>query len=155
MGLYIDGYHEITRVVFHDPEPEIAERYPFACVFKEATKEEAASEELIQGIYTRFDDKEYIACSADGETLIFNVDRECEEAEQERLGIEPAKVEKEDVKLSAPMPGKLILPGQPNPPTSAGAIIKEEWGKAWAVTAITDPSPELVEKIEKLLGRAL
>ena len=155
MGLWVGGDKNITRVVFYEPPPKTAERYPFACVFKEANAEEVADPERISGIHVEFSvTEQYVACAHDGEILIFRADRECEEAEQERLKIEPAKVEKEVVKLK-PAPGKLIIPGQAPPQGPEGAILKETWGKAWSVTAITDPSPELEEKVKDLLGKVL
>jgi hypothetical protein len=151
----VGDFQSITRVVFHEPAPEIAERYPFACVFKEADKQEAANPEMIAGIHVDFGATEqYVVCATDDEILVFRADRECEEAEQERLGIKPAKVEKESVP-AGPIPGQLIIPGQPQKPASAGAILKEEWGKAWSCTAWEDVPPDTMKKIEKLLGKVL
>ena len=151
----IGDFQSITRVVFHDPEPKIAEKYPFACVFREASNTDSANPDMIAGVHVDFGaNEQYVVCATDDEILIFKADRECEEAEQERLGIAPMKVEKEDVP-AGPIPGQLIIPGQPQKPASAGAIIKEEWGKAWACTAWEDPPAPVMNKVKDLLEKVL
>lgn len=154
MAVWINDFQSITKVVFHEPKPEIAERYPFACVFKEATKDEACNPDLIAGIWVDFGDEQYVVCATTDEILVFSADRECEEVEQERLGIPPAEV-KTEVVNTGPAPGQIIIPGQPQPQQPSGAIVEEKWGRAWSVTAMTDVPPATMAKIKKLLGKCL
>jgi hypothetical protein len=153
MSLWVNDFQSLTRVIYHEPTPEVSAKYPFACVFKEADVQESANPDHIAGIFVDFGEGEqYVVCATDDETLVFRVTSACGDVEQERLGVKPIKVEREDV----PAQGGLILPGQPQQQTqAAGAIINETYGKAWNCSAMTEVPPETMAKITKLLGKAL
>lgn len=149
MAIWVNDFQSLTRVVYHEPPEKIAAKYPFACVFREASNQDSANPDHIAGVYVDFgEDEHYIVCATDDETLVFKVTSECGELEQERLGVKPIKVETEDVQAQG-----IIIPGQA--PKIAGQIVNETYGKAWNVSAMEDVPPATMKKIEKLLGKML
>lgn len=132
--LWLNDFQSITRVC-HVETPNA----PFACIFKEVSEAESANPESICGIHVDFGSEEqYVVCATDEETLVFDVTRECPDVEKERIGLQPKKVSESN---------STLVPG--------ATQVDEQYDRAWNVIPKEDVPKDTMDKIEKVLGKAL